>query len=74
MSNVARLRRFKGLTQSEAAEILGISLQAYFRKEKGYVNFTDQEKVTLKQLFSEDFPEITIDSIFFSKKVPKVES
>ncbi|UJF14996.1 helix-turn-helix domain-containing protein [Jeotgalibaca sp. MA1X17-3] len=74
MSNVAKLRRFKGMTQTDIAVMLDISLQAYFRKEKGYVNFTDKEKIFLKEFFSEEFPNITIDTIFFSQEVPKVEN
>lgn len=74
MNEVAKMRRYKGLTQTDVSKILGVSLQSYYRKEKGKTPFTDSEKVTLKELFIEDFPEITIDEIFFSQKVSKVES
>lgn len=73
MSEVAKLRKYKGLTQTDVADIFGISLQAYWNKENGRTPFTDKEKVVLKDLFSQDFPEITIDDIFFSDEVPKVE-
>lgn len=74
MSEVAKLRRYKGLTQSDVAKILGISLQSFYRKENGKTPFTDSEKIQLKELFIEDFPEISIDSLFFSQKVSKVEN
>lgn len=63
-----------GLTQSDVAKFLGISLQAYYRKENGKTPFSDVEKVKLKDIFSEEFPGITIDSLFFNSKVSKVES
>lgn len=66
MSEVAKLRKYKGLTQTDVAKIFGISLTAYSRKERGLTPFNDKEKVVLKNLFSEDFPNITIDEIFFS--------
>lgn len=74
MSEVAKLRRYKGLTQTDVSKILGVSLQSYYRKEKGKTPFTDNEKVMLKELFIEDFPEISIDTLFFNSKVSKVES
>lgn len=74
MSEVAKLRRYKGLTQKDVSKILGVSLQSYYRKEKGKTPFTDNEKVMLKELFIEDFPEISIDTLFFNSKVSKVES
>lgn len=65
MSQVAKLRRFKGLTQTEVANILGISLQWYWQKEKGLKNFNDEEKVRLINLFKDDFPNVTIEELFF---------
>ena len=73
MSEVARLRRYTGKTQKEMAEMFGISLQAYSRKERGLTPYSDTEKIMLKEFFSKDFPGITIDHIFFSQSVPKVE-
>lgn len=69
---VANYRKFLGFTQSDFAKIFGISLQAYSRKERGKVPFTDAEKMKLKKIFSEEFPGITIDEIFFNQKVTKV--
>lgn len=72
MNEVAKLRRYKGLTQTDLAKKLGISLQSLYRKEKGLTPFSDNEKILLKELFSEDFPAISIDEIFFNPKVSKV--
>ncbi|MCW6676770.1 hypothetical protein NHG35_04700 [Aerococcaceae bacterium NML180378] len=71
---IAKLRRYKGLTQAEMGKFLGISLQSYYKKEKGVTPFSDKEKIMLKELFSKDFPHLTIDEIFFSDVVPKVEN
>lgn len=73
MSNVAKLRRFKGLTQSDMADILSISSQWYWKKEKGITDFNNSEMIVLRDLFREDFPDISIDDIFFNEKVPEVE-
>lgn len=73
MSNVSRIRRFKGMTQKEVADILGISLQWYWQKEKGNKPFNDEEKLILLKLFKADFKDLTIDSLFFKQEVSKVE-
>jgi len=67
LNKVAKLRRYTGLTQSDVAELFGISLQAYSRKEREITPFTDKEKVILKELFSDDFPDITVGEIFFDE-------
>jgi len=67
LNKVAKYRRYTGLTQSDVAEIFGISLQAYSRKEREITPFTDKEKVILKELFIEDFPEVTVGGIFFDE-------
>lgn len=69
MTNVEKLRRFKGYTQSDMANFLNISLQWYWKKEKGFVEFKDNEKVLLLDLFRDDFPEITIDKIFYPESI-----
>lgn len=74
LNKVARYRKYLGLTQKDLARIFGISSQAYSRKERGKTAFNDKEKVILKNLFIEFFPNITIDDIFFSQEVSKVES
>lgn len=65
MQKVAKVRRFMGMTQTDLAKVLDISKQAYWMKEKGKTPFNDKEKVILKDLFCKDFPDITIEELFF---------
>lgn len=74
MNKVSRYRKFKGYTQGEMAEMLEIFLQSYSRKELDKVPFSDDEKVFLLNLFIDEFPNLTIDELFFNHKVPKVEN
>lgn len=74
MSKVARIRKYMGMTQTDLAKILKISLQSYYKKENEKTPFTDEEKLIIKNLFIKEFPNITIDEIFFSQKVSKVEN
>lgn len=74
MSLVAKIRRYRGYTQSDMASFLNISLQSYYRKEHGKTPFNDKEKVIIKNLFSEDFPNLTIDNIFFDEKYQKLKN
>lgn len=69
MNLVAGYRKMLGMTQNEMAEKLGISKQSYYKKENKKVSFTDQEKILFKNMLVPLFPSITIDDIFFSKKV-----
>lgn len=72
--SVAKYRKYLGYTQSDMANIFNISLQAYSRKERGINAFNDEEKMIIKDLLLEHFPGITIDEIFFTEEVPKVEN
>ncbi|WP_195853967.1 helix-turn-helix transcriptional regulator [Aerococcus tenax] len=72
MTQVRQMRSYMGLTQTDLANTLNISLQAYWKKEKGITPFTDDEKIVLKKIFNESFPSATIDDIFFSHEVSKV--
>lgn len=65
LNKVAGYRAMIGKTQAEVGEYLGISKQSYSNKERGQRNFNDEEKLKLKELFSNYIPDITIDSIFF---------
>lgn len=68
MSFLAGYRKMLGVTQTDMANRLGISKQAYYRKEKNLVPFSDKEKVMIKEMLIQIFPEITIDEIFFRTK------
>lgn len=67
--NMVLWRSLLGLSQKELADKLNISQQAYSRKEKGITEFSDNEKVIIKDLISVYFPEVSIDVIFFNETV-----
>lgn len=71
MKDLSKYRKFLGYTQNDMAKIFGISLQAYYRKEKGYTPFTDKEKVIFKNLIKPGFPKETIESLFFTENAKK---
>ncbi|MGF3073534.1 helix-turn-helix transcriptional regulator [Facklamia sp. P13069] len=64
-------RNILGLTQTDLAKKLDISLQSYWKKEKGIVNFTDKEKLILRDFLKTYYPGITIDEIFFKENALK---
>ncbi|KAF1295093.1 transcriptional regulator [Enterococcus sp. JM4C] len=66
MNKVAGYRKMLGKTQSEMAKIFNISTQSYWQKENGKIQFSDEEKLLFKGLVKTIFPDITIDTIFFS--------
>lgn len=65
-NRVAGYRKMLGKTQSDMAEVFGISKQAYSAKERGITSFKDNEKIMFKELLKPLFPNITIDEIFYS--------
>ncbi|EGQ3229741.1 helix-turn-helix domain-containing protein [Staphylococcus pseudintermedius] len=62
-----------GMSQSEMASKMNISVQSYSKKENGKVAFKDSEKVLFKNLLLPYFNNITIDEIFFANELSKVE-
>ncbi|CIW24502.1 transcriptional regulator [Streptococcus pneumoniae] len=54
-----------GLTQEKLGKKLGISKQSYYNKESGKTQFSDKEKLKIKNLLIPLFPDITIEDIFF---------
>ncbi|HJA90182.1 MAG TPA: helix-turn-helix domain-containing protein [Candidatus Jeotgalibaca merdavium] len=65
VKKVAGYRTMLGKTQKDMAELYGITVQAYSRKERGDVPFKDSEKTTFRNLLRKLLPHITIDEIFF---------
>ncbi|MPN43000.1 hypothetical protein SDC9_190559 [bioreactor metagenome] len=64
-NRIAGYRKMLGLTQSEMAERLNISLTAYFNKENEITPFSDKEKVIIRDMLKEVVENPSIDSIFF---------
>ena len=58
--NLKALRILKGISQSDTAKYLGISLHSYCNKENCKTNFTLDEAKKLSELFG-----LTVDEIFF---------
>ncbi|NLY46818.1 MAG: helix-turn-helix transcriptional regulator [Tissierella sp.] len=58
------LRAFNGLTQQELAEILGISLTSYNKKETGKVPFTVDELKKLSEHFNVPIENFFNDEVF----------
>lgn len=71
MNKIRGYRNMLGKTQKEMAQILGISTNAYSKKEQGQIPFKDDEKILFKDMLSQYFPSITIDDIFFADRVKK---
>jgi len=65
INKIAGYRNMLGLTQVDMAKYLDISPQSYSNKERGYRSFNDFEKTMIKEIFSQHFENITIDSLFF---------
>ncbi|AIM25791.1 transcriptional regulator [Melissococcus plutonius] len=64
-NKIVGYRKMLGKTQTDMAEVFGVSRQAYYLKENGNISFKDSEKVLFKNMLSPLFPEINIDDIFF---------
>lgn len=59
-------RNMLNMTQHDMAKMLGISDRAYNSKEKGQTQFTDSQRLKIRELFKTIKPDITIDEIFYS--------
>lgn len=70
--NVAFFRNICSCSQSDFANLLGISKQAYSRKETGKVQYKDSEKQIILKKIIQFVPNVTIDDIFFNSELRKV--
>lgn len=68
MNNVRTLRENFHLRQRDIAELLGISIASYSKKELGDVRFSLQEARVIA-----DFFDHSIEDIFFEGKLSKIE-
>lgn len=64
-SKIKGYRNMLNMTQEELGGKLGLTKQAYSNKERGKSEFTDREKIQIKELLQPMFPAVTIDDIFF---------
>ena len=65
LDKIKGYRKMLRLTQSDMAELLGISLSAYNKREQGYIEFSDSEKIIVRDLITKHFPSENIESLFF---------
>lgn len=65
LNKVLGYRKMLQLNQSEIAQRLGISTQAYGQKENKKVAFKDSEKIILLEIFRQAQPQLSIDDLFF---------
>ena len=65
MNKVKGYRNMMNEKQSDWAELLNINRVTYNRKEKGIINFTDKEKIIIRDHVAKVIPYITIDELFF---------
>lgn len=63
-----RLRKYHELTQEDMAEIIGVDVRTYHKKEKGITQFKLDEMVKISRRLNK-----TIDEIFLPKKFMKQE-
>lgn len=56
--NLIRIRKENGLTQKKMAEILGIGIDTYGKKERGILQFTQDEMFSLSRYFNLPLEEI----------------
>ena len=57
MNKVAGYRKMLGYTQESLAKEFGISTQAYWKKERGDTQFSDQEKKEVQRHVKTFFPK-----------------
>ena len=64
INKVKAFREALNKSQYEMANLLNISQGTYCKKERQR-NFSDNEKIILTNFFKENFPNETLESIFF---------
>lgn len=65
MNKVKGYRVMAGYSQTEVADMLGLTKQTYCKRETGKTQFKPSEMLKLKNIISVVKPDITIDELFF---------
>lgn len=65
INKIQAYRKALNLKQHDLANMLGISVVMYSKKERKETPFTDTEKVVLLKYFKQYFTNESIDSLFF---------
>lgn len=65
LDKITGYRRMLNLTQKDMANLLGISLSAYNKRENGYIDFSDKQKIIICDIITRYFPNENMESLFF---------
>lgn len=65
ISKILSYRKSLGITQKQMSELLGISCDAYGKKERGEQEFKESEMITITDFFRKKYNQITMDDIFY---------
>lgn len=65
LDKITGYRRMLKLTQKDMANLLGISLSAYNKRENGYIDFSDKQKIIIRDIITRYFPNENMESLFF---------
>lgn len=66
---LAKYRRSLKISQTKMAHIAGLKLTSYRYKEKGEKPFTQDEMIKIYYFLSNEYPDITIEELFFNNLV-----
>ena len=65
LDKIAGYRKMLNLTQDDMANLLGISLSSYNKRENGRVDFSDKQKIIIRDIITRHFPNENMESLFF---------
>lgn len=65
LDKITGYRKMLKLTQCDMAKILGISVSAYNKREKGHIDFSDKQKIAIRDIITRHFPNENMESLFF---------
>ncbi|WP_436959390.1 helix-turn-helix transcriptional regulator [Staphylococcus xylosus] len=67
--NLMKLRRERGITQEDIANLLGISVEGYRLKELGKNQFKHNEMFAIADYFNENIGEIFLPTKYTKRKL-----
>lgn len=70
---LASLRRYKGLTQKEMAELIGVETETYANKERGITQFKASEMFIIASDFGMRVDEIFLPPDFIKYEVEEMK-
>ena len=65
LDKIAGYRKMLNLTQDDMANLLGISLSSYNKRENGHIDFSDKQKIIIRDIITRHFPNENMESLFF---------